>query len=66
MLPVAQANASAVRRPVETGRGAGETGRRIKLCLFDRSSFLALRSPIVIVLELVVDLSRVLLVSANL
>ena len=33
-----------------------KTSRRIKLCLFDRSSFLALRSPIVIVLELpVVD-----------
>jgi hypothetical protein len=65
---------SAGRRAGETGRRiggsagrrAGETCRRIKLCLFDRSSFLALRSPIVIVLELVVDLSRVLLVSANL
>jgi hypothetical protein len=51
---------SAGRRAGETGRRigvsadrrAGKTNRRIKLCLFDRSSFLALRSQSVIVLGL--------------
>jgi len=52
MLPEAQGGETGRRNGVSAGRRAGETNRRIKLCLFDRSSFLALRSQSVIVLGL--------------